>query len=160
MKKFSCLQIDDSIAVDQLLNLYPINCENFSIDILSCDCIYITSYSVKIARKVADNIHKYLLKISNVDLIIRGHESEFNISTLTITENRIINMVFYCAFKVITQILPDEIKNQNPILEYRQKVIATDNNLRRVITEFVRFNLLPDHDLKLPVKNQKVNLFC
>ena len=62
--------------------------------------------------------------------------------------------------RIVNSKLPDEIKNQNPILEYRQKVIATDNNLRRVITEFVRFNLLPDHDLKLPVKNQKVNLFC
>jgi hypothetical protein len=155
----SCLQKDDFLAVEQMLRIYHPPIDE---DWIGCNCCHVTSYAVKMARRVANNIHKHLIALDNFEIEMRGNEKDFNISTLTITEKRVLDMAIHCAKLLIN---PDDgvlqdIRQMNVSKDYYNKLVSDDPMLIRLFREFIVFNALQDHNHQHIVKKTKTYVCC
>lgn len=112
-------------------------------DWTSSGCLNVTLLAVDVARRVAANLATELLKLENF-VVLRGHESEFDLQARTVSRHRLLQMALTCA-QLLTSPqtdaprnapmgeesevseqwkLPLNVRRQSPIIAYYHEVQA------------------------------------
>ena len=120
-------QKHDTESIKQMLELHlPIYALDH-VDWLSCDCLKISMFATTIALRVAKHIANNLKNLENF-VSLRGHETEFDLKTCNVSENRLCNMTMCCA-KLMTTIYSDNDSNAWSLpRDVRLKAIVKDYN--------------------------------
>jgi hypothetical protein len=83
-----------------MLSLYTTELTSSSKDWTGNRCMYVTAYSVSIAKRIANNISEHLKSLKDLNEI-KGNEKDFNLEMKTIIPDRVLFMAVYAA-KIIT----------------------------------------------------------